>query len=112
LTEEPSSPIKGRRLPPDALRAVFDEADLQFDCTDELTPLAEFIGQDRAIRSLQFGLGLHKPGYNIFVTGLSGTGKTTAILDYVRAHAETLKEDAHDWVCTCTTSRTRAARTR
>jgi len=98
LTEEPSSATKGRRLPADALRAAFDEADLQFDCTDELTPLAEFIGQDRAIRSLQFGLGLHKPGYNIFVTGLSGTGKTTAILDYVRAHAETLKEDAHDWV--------------
>ncbi len=98
MTEEPSSAAEGRRLPPDALRAAFDEADLQFDCTDELTPLAEFIGQDRAIRSLQFGLGLHKPGYNIFVTGLSGTGKTTAILDYVRRHAETLKEDAHDWV--------------
>ncbi len=98
MTEERNSAVEGRRLPPDALRAAFNEADLQFDCTDELTPLAEFIGQDRAIRSLQFGLGLHKPGYNIFVTGLSGTGKTTAILDYVRRHAETLEEDAHDWV--------------
>ncbi|HEY5625759.1 MAG TPA: ATP-binding protein [Dehalococcoidia bacterium] len=98
MTEERDSAVEGRRLPPDALRAAFNEADLQFDCTDELTPLAEFIGQDRAIRSLQFGLGLHKSGYNIFVTGLSGTGKTTAILDYVRRHAETLEEDAHDWV--------------
>ncbi|HEY5640807.1 MAG TPA: ATP-binding protein [Dehalococcoidia bacterium] len=98
MTEDRTSGVDGRRLPPEALRAAFDEADLQFDCTDELTPLAEFIGQDRAIRSLQFGLGLHQPGYNIFVTGLSGTGKTTAILDYVRQHAEALKEDARDWL--------------
>lgn len=85
-------------MPPEALRATFDPADLSFKCTDELTPLTEFVGQERAIRSLQFGLGLHQPGYNIFVTGLSGTGKFSVILDYVRRHAEARENLVHDWV--------------
>jgi predicted ATP-dependent protease len=70
------------------LRLEYDPAQLGFECTDELTPLSEFVGQDRALRALQFGLGLKKPGYNIFVTGLSGTGKATAILEYIKRTVE------------------------
>jgi predicted ATP-dependent protease len=76
--------IQDRRLQPEQLRASFDPATLSFDCTDELAPLTEFVGQDRATRSLEFGLGLRKPGYNVFVTGLTGTGKASAILEYIR----------------------------
>lgn len=79
------------RLAPEDLRLTADPAAFQFECTEELTPLTEFIGQDRALRSLQFGLGLQKPGYNIFVTGLTGTGKATAILEYVRRTVEEKK---------------------
>lgn len=71
-------------LSPEDLRLEFDPAQLGFDCTDELTPLSEFVGQDRALRALKFGLGLKKRGYNIFVTGLSGTGKATAILEHIK----------------------------
>jgi predicted ATP-dependent protease len=71
-------------VPIEQLRASFDPSSLSFSCTDELAPLSEFIGQDRATRSLEFGLGLWKPGYNVFVTGLTGTGKASAILEYVR----------------------------
>ncbi|MEX0799883.1 MAG: AAA family ATPase [Dehalococcoidia bacterium] len=70
-------------VPPENLRAEQDPSEFQFECTDELTPLAEFVGQERAVRALQFGLELEKPGYNIFVTGLTGTGKATAILEYI-----------------------------
>ena len=50
-----------------------------FNCTDELAPLDRFIGQDRAQEAIRFGLEVDKPGYNLFVTGLTGTGKTSAI---------------------------------
>ena len=76
------------RLPPEELRLQHDPASFTFDCTDELVPLSEFVGQDRAVRSLQFGLELEKPGYNIFVTGLTGTGKATAILEYIQRTVE------------------------
>jgi len=76
------------RIPVEQLRREQDPTAFQFDCTDELVPLVEFIGQERALRSLQFGLGVEKPGYNIFVTGLTGTGKTTAILEHIQRAVE------------------------
>ncbi len=39
----------------------------------------EIIGQERALRALRVGLEMAHPGFNIFVTGLSGTGRTTTI---------------------------------
>ena len=72
------------RVPVDRLRWRCDPERYEFSCTDELIPLQEFVGQDRAIRAINFGLGMAKKGYNIFVTGLTGTGKASAI----KAHLE------------------------
>jgi hypothetical protein len=72
------------RVPIEDLRRRQDPAEFPFDCTEELEPLTELIGQNRALRSLQFGLGIDRPGYNVFVTGLTGTGKATAILEYTK----------------------------
>ena len=95
-------PTRPLRVPPEELRLAHDPATFTFECTDELTPLSEFVGQDRAMRSLQFGLGLEKPGYNIFVTGLTGTGKATAILEYIQRKVEERRKAgelrvADDW---------------
>jgi lon-related putative ATP-dependent protease len=49
------------------------------DSTDDLTPCADIIGQTRAIQAVWTGLNVKSVGYNIFVTGLSGTGRTTTI---------------------------------
>ncbi len=46
---------------------------------DEVKPLQEIIGQDRALRALTMGLEMTHYGYNIFVTGHPGTGRTTTI---------------------------------
>jgi predicted ATP-dependent protease len=57
---------------------------LPFTCTAEMTPLEDFIGQERAMRAIEFGLGVDKPGFNIFVTGLTGTGKTSIIKAFLK----------------------------
>ena len=62
-----------------------NSAEFEFDCTDELAPPQGLIGQDRAMKAIQFGLEVDKPGYNLFVTGLTGTGKTSAIKSHVQA---------------------------
>jgi lon-related putative ATP-dependent protease len=71
---------------------------LMFNCdsTADLEPSGDIIGQDRALSALKFGLNIQKPGFNIFVSGLAGTGKTTVI----KAFLETLaadKETPPDW---------------
>lgn len=69
-----------------------------FDCssTEELEPVASIIGQDRALSALRFGLNILKPGFNIYVSGLAGTGRTTAIKSFLEALA-TKKEVPFDW---------------
>lgn len=47
--------------------------------TDDVKPLKEIIGQDRALRALRLGLEIKHYGYNVFVTGFSGTGRTTTL---------------------------------
>jgi lon-related putative ATP-dependent protease len=49
------------------------------DTTEDVEPVEGIIGQDRALKALKLGVELFSPGYNIFVCGLSGTGKATTI---------------------------------
>ena len=71
-------------VPVDKLSWICDLSYLPFTCTADMTPLVDFIGQERAIRAIQFGLGVDKPGFNIFVTGLTGTGKTSIIKAFLK----------------------------
>ncbi len=66
-------------LPPDALRWRCNPQDLTFESTAALEPLDGVIGQDDAVESLRFGLETSAPGQNIFVRGLTGTGRMTLL---------------------------------
>ncbi|MDX9822943.1 MAG: AAA family ATPase [Syntrophales bacterium] len=70
-------------VPAEKLRWQCDAGQFQFECTKDLPVLDEFVGQDRAIRAIEFGLNMHNAGYNIFVAGLSGTGKTSIVKEYI-----------------------------
>ena len=51
--------------------------DFTFDTTAELSPLEGIIGQERAVKAFDFGLAVKMKGYNIYMSGPAGTGKTT-----------------------------------
>jgi lon-related putative ATP-dependent protease len=78
------------------LRCVCDPRVFEFKNTSQINPLDEVIGQERAVQALEFGLNMNHSGYNIFVTGLEGTGKSTIVKDYVTQHARTLPKP-NDW---------------
>ena len=71
-------------VPAEKLAWRCDLSFLPYSCTAEMTPLEDFIGQERAIRAIEFGLGVNKPGFNIFVTGLTGTGKTSIVKAFLK----------------------------
>lgn len=62
----------------------------------EAPALESIIGQERAVRSLQFGLGIQSKGFNIYVAGLPGTGKTTAVRQFLEQLARD-KPVPPDW---------------
>jgi len=52
---------------------------LPFETTQAVQACEEIIGQERAQEAIRLGLNIHSIGYNIFVTGLTGTGRFTTI---------------------------------
>lgn len=66
-------------LPPHKLKWTIDPKKIPYESSDECQPCETIIGQDRAIKAVQTGLFIKSLGYNIFVTGMVGTGRTTTI---------------------------------
>lgn len=94
--------IAKHEVPADKLRWQCDPAMFDFECTKDLAPLREFVGQDRAIRAIEFGLSMNRDGYNVYVAGLTGTGKTSAVKTYIKKLIEERRDlgEAHrpeDW---------------
>jgi lon-related putative ATP-dependent protease len=83
-------------LKPNELRRVCEAAAFKFKDTSELAPLDVVIGQERAVQAIEFGLNMRSPGYNIFVTGAEGTGKSTIVRDLATRYART-RPAPDDW---------------
>ena len=78
------------------LRCICDPKIFKFKNTSQIKPLDKVIGQQRAVQAIDFGLNMKSPGYNIFVTGVEGTGKSTIVKDIVTKIAKTLPRP-DDW---------------
>jgi lon-related putative ATP-dependent protease len=65
--------------------------------TEELQPLEEIIGQERAVKAIKFGLEIEQFGFNIYVSGYPGSGRTTAVKDFLEEIAKT-KAISSDWI--------------
>jgi lon-related putative ATP-dependent protease len=69
---------------------------LECRTSGELAPLEGVIGQDRALRALNLGLGIGEKGFNVYVAGPPGTGKTTAVRNFLEAIAKN-RPASPDW---------------
>jgi len=58
-----------------------------FETTQELEPLTEVIGQDRAVEAIRFAIGMRQAGYNLYALGPEGMGKHTAVRGFLEAQA-------------------------
>lgn len=83
-------------LSADAARWTCDPDTLSFESTAELERPDALIGQERAERSLEFGVDIRSPGFNIFAMGLPGTGRTSMIFERLRAVADS-RPTPPDW---------------
>lgn len=59
-----------------SLKSICNPSLFKFDTTESLEPIQGGIGQDRGIKALEFGLNVDINGYNLYVEGPSGVGKT------------------------------------
>jgi lon-related putative ATP-dependent protease len=66
-------------IPPEKLRWTCEPGALGFERVDELPLIPGIIGQDRAIKALTLAFSVRSKGHNVFVSGPSGTGRTTTV---------------------------------
>lgn len=85
-----------RRIAAEQLRWECDPRELDFQTTEELPELVDTIGQERALRSINFSLGMMESGFNLFISGEAGTGRTSSIMALLKKRA---RDEAapHDW---------------
>jgi len=69
----------GKEVPINNLRWSLNPDSLPFKTTEDIKPLKEIIGQKRGVEAFRFGAGMNREGYNIFVTGIAGTGRLSTV---------------------------------
>ncbi|MBL0028400.1 MAG: AAA family ATPase [Rhodanobacteraceae bacterium] len=77
-----------KELPPEVLYTPCDPAQFTFETTAELAGGGEILGQERAMEALQFGVGIRREGYNLFVLGPPGIGKYSVVRGYLERSAK------------------------
>ena len=85
------------KLKPEQLTNKCDVDLFDFSTTEELVPIRGIIGQERAKKALEFGLGVTKKGYNIYVSGQWGTGRNSFV--NMLTDEQAIKRSApNDWL--------------
>lgn len=74
---------KHKELSVKDLRSICDPTQFDFKTTEEIPPLDGVIGQERAVRAMEFGLRVKSLGYNIYAAGPPGTGKKSLMKSFV-----------------------------
>ena len=86
-----------RELGPDELRKECDLLAFDFNTTDDISVQDQMIGQERALKAIDFGLNIKNEGFNLYISGIVGTGRNTAIIRAVEKIAQ--NEPAPDDIC-------------
>ncbi|AFN74622.1 putative ATP-dependent protease [Melioribacter roseus P3M-2] len=86
-----------KELSPSELKWTCDTSVFEFENTKSLKPIEGIVGQERALKALKIGVELRSPGYNVFVAGLSGTGKLTTIKKMLESIAPTDNGKLYDY---------------
>ncbi|MCK9494077.1 MAG: AAA family ATPase [Dehalococcoidia bacterium] len=77
--------------------ATIPEDWLPFETSDEVPIFDAVFGQERAVRAIEFALGMNAPGYNLFASGPDGFGKSTIVQMFLRRRAQGAAPPL-DWV--------------
>ncbi|WP_339890341.1 Lon protease family protein [Neptuniibacter pectenicola] len=85
------------RLSSEQLYFSCDPELLPFKTTSTLEPFTGFFGQNRAIEAMEFGIGMRRPGYNLFVMGTPHTGRFSFAMENLKAVAKKEKTPK-DWI--------------
>lgn len=92
MTETSTNPLEVHQL-----RQICDPEQFSFKTTEELEPLDNLIGQQRALEAIRFGTNIDSKGFHLFVLGPAGCGRHTAVDTFLKEEASK-KTPPDDWI--------------
>ncbi|GFE57611.1 Lon protease family protein [Geobacter sp. AOG1] len=84
------------KVPVAQLRWECDPSQFDFNTTADLNELEGSIGQERALKSIDFGLDMRDGGFNLFLAGEAGTGRSSTIKNLLKKRAKA-EPPPQDW---------------
>lgn len=84
------------KVPLSRLKRKHDLTRFDFVTTEEIKMSKDIIGQERGIEALKFGFSIKKKGYNVFVSGITGTGRNSHSYSIAKNFAEK-RNTPNDW---------------
>ncbi len=85
-----------QELKPNQLRRVVATTSVNWNQLKKEYPLKPLIGQERALKALEFGIGNKSGGFNIYVSGYPGSGKLKAVNHFLEEKAK-FESSPGDW---------------
>ena len=79
---------KVKELKATSLKNSFDEDTLKFETTEEVEPFNGIIGQERALEAIKSAMQIPQKGFNLYISGTLGIGKTSYALSVVNSLSE------------------------
>ncbi len=81
-------PMDIRTITPEEAYRQCSADELPFETTAEVEELTRYIGQDRALEAVEFGISMRHRGFNLFVIGPEGSGRHTVVQSFINRQAE------------------------
>lgn len=85
------------RLTGDQVRHKCSVDHFTFKTTADIEFVQTIIGQPRGVKAIEFGIDVEARGFNIYILGPTGTGRTTAVRHFLEGWARQ-GEIPNDWV--------------
>jgi lon-related putative ATP-dependent protease len=85
-----------QELNPKKLRKTVANSSINWNQIRQKHPLRPLIGQERALKALEFGIGNKSVGFNIYVSGYPGSGKLKAVNHFLGEKAKS-EPTPGDW---------------
>ncbi|GAA0700676.1 ATP-binding protein [Paraclostridium ghonii] len=86
------------KLDIEKLKCTCDLDNIKFESTEDIEPVRDIVGQDRAVQAIEFGLNMKQKGYNVYVAGSSGTGRnsyTNMLISNIKKNNKNIKDWAY-----------------
>lgn len=77
-----------RTITPEEAYHRCDADELPFETTAEVEELTRYLGQDRALEAVEFGISMRHRGFNLFVIGPEGSGRHSVVQSFINRQAE------------------------